>query len=547
MNKKEKINFLLKIIFFLCIPLKNGFSEIPQKLLIPNESYKNNDQKQSEIINFEQSGLTAKEWRKKKCYRDITFNIFWQSSLCPTDPHMCVHSYTVEELHFFKKYYDYLLQISELCADGYVLKKSDKDFFKKSTQAEVDRFIQHIKNTRKKKIDYSRPIKNQLINNNKSKNNTLESDVKNTDDFEQSKKNKYDDKRELELLKKRVEDLKKVERKKQQEIDKLRKSEKKRIEELEIARKAEKKRLQEIEDAKEIQKKKEREFFLQKKLLAEQEKKIEQQKKLIETEKKIEEIKKTIESNSSTKTSQDFNMEINKKKTERFKTSAPVNPAPTVKTKPNSSNSSGGLGTPFSSGLSFIPGGVGGMLGGGGLNIDALLGQQSQVVKTMTKALLNLTEAQVKFLEALGEKEAAIAARMYVGALKKGEAIGKDDLEKALIRTEESQAVIEKKMLEVKVLDAKAKIIFAKGLPPYGRGVAGLVSTGFQAQQIVSSIGSNPNPLIITKIGSLFFIAKNTPSAISLFSNSTGTMMDFANKNEIDTKPLEEAKDAMGD
>ena len=102
---------------------------------------------------------------------------------------MCVHSYTVEELHFFKKYYDYLLQISELCADGYVLKKSDKDFFKKSTQAEVDRFIQHIKNTRKKKKDYTRPIKNQLINNNKSKNNTLESEVKNTDDFEQSKKN----------------------------------------------------------------------------------------------------------------------------------------------------------------------------------------------------------------------------------------------------------------------------------------------------------------------------------------------------------------------
>ena len=186
-------------------------------------------------------------------------------------------------------------------------------------------------------------------------------------------------------------------------------------------------------------------------------------------------------------------------------------------------------------------------LGGGGINMDQLTGKQSQLVKSMTGALLQLTEAQAKFLEALGEKEAAIAARMYVGALKKGEAIGKDDLEKALIRTKESQAIIEKKMLEVNILDVKAKITFSKGLPPYGKGVAGLVSTGFQAQQIVSSIGSNPNPLIITKIGSLFFIAKNTPSAISLFSNSTGTMMDFANKNEIDTKPIEEARDAMGD
>ena len=82
-------------------------------------------------------------------------------------------------------------------------------------------------------------------------------------------------------------------------------------------------------------------------------------------------------------------------------------------------------------------------------------------------------------------------------------------------------------------------------IPPYGKGVSGLVSTGFQAQQTVSSL--DLNPMIIAKIGSLLFIAKNTPGAISLFSNSTGTMMDFATTNEIDTKPLEEAKDAMGD
>ena len=40
----------------------------------------------------------------------------------------------------------------------------------------------------------------------------------------------------------------------------------------------------------------------------------------------------------------------------------------------------------------------------------------------------------------------------------------------------------------------RVKLFFAKGLPPYGRGVSGLVSTGFQAQQTVSSIQSNPNP-----------------------------------------------------
>ena len=543
------MNFFFKIfIFFFFLPIKTVLSDSSLKILIPNEKYKNDDQKQSDILNFQQSGVTAKEWRKKKCYNNVTFNIFWKSGLCPTDRNSCRNSLTVEELHFFKKYYDYLLQISELCADGYVLIESDADFFKKSTQNEVDRFIKHIKSTRKKQIDYSRPIKKKFFDKKKSINSLSVTPAKKnnniSEDNNESNNKAVENKKEIELLKKQVENLKKAEKKKQQEIESLKKSEKKRREELEVVRKAEKKRLKEIDEAKKIEKKKERVLFLQKKLIAEQEKKIEQQKRLLETEKKIDEIKKMIESNSSTKVSQNLNMEINKKKTESFQTPAP---APRAKTKPNSSNPSGGLGNPFSSGLSFIPGGVGGMLGGGGLNIDALLGQQSQVVKTMTNALLNLTEAQAKFLEALGEKEAAIAARMYVGALKKGEAIGKDDLEKALTRTEESQAIIEKKMLEVKVLDAKAKIIFAKGLPPYGKGVAGLVSTGFQAQQIVSSIGSNPNPLIITKIGSLFFIAKKTPSAISLFSNSTGTMMKFANKNEIDTKPLEEAKDAMGD
>lgn len=189
-------------------------------------------------------------------------------------------------------------------------------------------------------------------------------------------------------------------------------------------------------------------------------------------------------------------------------------------------------------------------LGGGSdgdVDIDALTGKQSELVKSMTKALLNLSKAQTKFLEALGEKEAAIAASMYISALEKGEAIGKDDLEKALVQSRESQKIIDKKIAEQKVLEAEAKITFAKGVPPYGKGVAGLAITGLKAKETVDSIGSNPSPMIITKVGSLFFIAKETPGAISMFANSTGTMMDFATMNKIDTKPLEEAKSSLGD
>ena len=109
--------------------------------------------------------------------------IFFGNHLCPTDRNSCRNSLTVEELQTFKNYYNYLLQISELCADGYVLKESDGDFFKKSTQGEVDRFIKHIENTRKKQIDYSRPIKKKSVNKNKSINTLSVTRAKKTNDF----------------------------------------------------------------------------------------------------------------------------------------------------------------------------------------------------------------------------------------------------------------------------------------------------------------------------------------------------------------------------
>ena len=61
----------------------------------------------------------------------------------------------------YKKYWDYLLQISDLCADGYVIEKLDAEYFKKSTQGEVDRFVEYVKKNRKKKINYDKPLEDQ--------------------------------------------------------------------------------------------------------------------------------------------------------------------------------------------------------------------------------------------------------------------------------------------------------------------------------------------------------------------------------------------------
>ena len=80
--------------------------------------------------------------------------------------------------------------------------------------------------------------------------------VKNIEESKQNENKKPQvNKKELEHLKKQVEDLKKAEKKKQQEIEKLKKSETKKRKELEDAKKAEKKRLKELEDAKKAEKK----------------------------------------------------------------------------------------------------------------------------------------------------------------------------------------------------------------------------------------------------------------------------------------------------
>ena len=94
--------------------IKTGLSDTSLKILIPNEKYKNDDQKQSDIMNFEQSGLTAKEWRKK-CYNNITFNIFGNQVYVKL---IEIRVEIVIQLRnfIFKNYYNYLLQISELCA-----------------------------------------------------------------------------------------------------------------------------------------------------------------------------------------------------------------------------------------------------------------------------------------------------------------------------------------------------------------------------------------------------------------------------------------------
>ncbi|MBD22276.1 MAG: hypothetical protein CL572_01250 [Alphaproteobacteria bacterium] len=264
----------------------------PHKLLIPGETFRNENQKENEIDNYNGSGVSYEGWRQRKCYKKA-FVIFQNSKLCTHDPHLCAQDYAVDEIHFFQRYKKLLNKISDVCAKGYPLDYQDRKVIKGNSIKEVEEFIVYLK--KKKKVDYNNPPTNKFVNvTNSQKEKTKkrpvqtgahgaipapkDSDigqkvtklnavpvepvaVKNIENSKQNENKKSQvNEEELKLLKKQVENLKKAERKKQQEIEKLRKAEKKRLKELEDARQAEKKRLKELEAAKKAEKKRQKEL-----------------------------------------------------------------------------------------------------------------------------------------------------------------------------------------------------------------------------------------------------------------------------------------------
>ncbi len=125
------------------------------KLLIPGETFKSESQKNFEIQNFKKSKISYLEFRKKKCYKKA-FVIFARSKLCTHDPHMCAQDFAVEEMHYFLRYKRLLLDISELCAEGYPIDYSDEDVVKGNSSKDVEEFITYLKT--KKKVNYDNPI-----------------------------------------------------------------------------------------------------------------------------------------------------------------------------------------------------------------------------------------------------------------------------------------------------------------------------------------------------------------------------------------------------
>jgi len=132
----------------------------PHKLLIPGEKFRNSEQKQYEISNFKKSGISYFEWRKRKCYKQ-NFVLFQRSNLCYHDPHFCAQDYAVDEMHFFHKYRRWLMEISEVCAEGYYIDEKDTEFIKQPLEKEVIAFKKYIRET-KRIVNYNNTSSNQV-------------------------------------------------------------------------------------------------------------------------------------------------------------------------------------------------------------------------------------------------------------------------------------------------------------------------------------------------------------------------------------------------
>ena len=166
---------------------------------------------------------------------------------------------------------------------------------------------------------------------------------------------------------------------------------------------------------------------------------------------------------------------------------------------------------------------------------------------TMKQAIFKLTQAQGYFLEALDEGEHAIAVRQYSMKLNQGTAIGEDDMEKILKKSQEWQTIINKKMKEGFVLDEKAKQTFSQGVPHYASGTALCIAGGFSVASQVSAVTNNSGAAAVIGGIGLAFSAYDSITALNLFFSSTSDIYAFGKENNIENiEEIENAKDSLG-
>jgi hypothetical protein len=197
-------------------------------------------------------------------------------------------------------------------------------------------------------------------------------------------------------------------------------------------------------------------------------------------------------------------------------------------------------------GLPSIPG-IGGGSAAPAVNVDALTVQQADLLKSMAVSLLNLSKAQVMMCNALGNSKAAAIAQANADSLSNGTLTGKDDMKKAIESSLSVNDEVKDGIAKAGTLSGDSKAMFAKSLVPYGLGTAGLVSAGKKAADAGQSLTHTMDPTILFKLSSLLYVAKEAPTLMSTFGNTTSQLVTYATSQGIDTSAIKVAGANMGD
>ena len=180
------------------------------------------------------------------------------------------------------------------------------------------------------------------------------------------------------------------------------------------------------------------------------------------------------------------------------------------------------------------------------ISMDDALDQQADIGRSVTNALMYLSEAQFLMAQAVGLKEEAAIAQQNAEDLAAGEVTGEGDLDQRLSSSSELTAAISAKMNSGIQLDADGKEQFRASLPPYTMGTTTMIFSAKMAAASASSIMSSGDPAVIRRLAELKYLivfGKSAPDLVKTFRGANQTIRAFANANDIDTSELDAETD----
>ena len=176
-----------------------------------------------------------------------------------------------------------------------------------------------------------------------------------------------------------------------------------------------------------------------------------------------------------------------------------------------------------------IPGGGG---SSGSKTID-LKGGKTELVKLFFESSNNFLEAQELLLKAYGKnKEAAqvTEALKYAKNSNYGEA---ERMKNSIQATTEASKAVEQSISDKSVtITAEGKVLYAKALPPTGKGIMGTIKLKPKAQQMVNGVQANPMSAV-QELGGLANIIPNIPGYISTMVKTSKLIITGAKANDI--------------